>query len=80
MKKNSLKKFSLKLRAFYWALISILSCIIMNAFTMKSENVFIAALWGIVTLYGIFAGGKVADDWQRGLNFKKDLYEGGQGC
>lgn len=67
----------MKFRAFLWSLFSILIIIIMNIFIFKSENIIITGLWGIVTLYGIFAGGKVADDWQRGLNFKQDLMNGG---
>ena len=73
-----MKKLGMKFRAFCWALISVLSCIILNAFTMKAEGVFVTGLWGIVTLYGMFAGTKLGDDIQRGLNFKPKLYNGGK--
>lgn len=78
MKKNSLKKFSMKMRMFYFSLISILFCIGCNLLTLKSENVFMAGIWGIVTLCGIATTGKAADDFQRGMFFQSELITRGK--
>lgn len=49
---------------------------IMNLVFFKSEAIFIQIIWGITTICGIATTGKVADDWQRGLNYNKELAEG----
>lgn len=72
------KKYSIKMKTFFCSLFSILICIAGNIFTLKSENVFIAGIWGIVTLAGIATTGKAADDFQRGKFFNKDLYDEGK--
>lgn len=68
------KKYSIKMRVFYCSLFCILICIAGNLFTLKSENVFIAGIWGIVTLAGIAVTGKAADDFQKSAFFNKELY------
>lgn len=70
------KKYSIKMKVFFFSLFTIIICIIGNVFTLKSENVFIAGLWSIVTLAGIATTGKAADDFQRSIFFKKELKEG----
>jgi hypothetical protein len=74
--KNSMKKFSMKMRMFYFSLFSIILIIGLSFFIIKNpENIITTGLWAIVTLCGIATGGKVTDDWQRGLNFKSELYK-----
>ena len=71
-----MKKFSMKMKFFVFSLIFIEINILLGFFIMKSENIIIAGMWGIVTLCGIATGGKAADDFQRGMFFKSELKEG----
>ena len=77
MTKNNMKKFSMKMRAFYVSAAIVFIYQLLNVFIMGGiESVFIANTWAIVTLGGMAITGKLMDDWQRGLNYKSELDNG----
>lgn len=74
--KSRCKKRSKKMIMFLITVLVLFIFFLINTFTVKSDEQGKMIIWGVV-ITGVGAmTNKFLDDWQRGKNFNKDLYNG----